>query len=84
MVRDIRINNSSIYQWLEDEGIDRDSLAGLTIGAAYSIYEEWCKNSGIKNKYAKWQFSKDICNHFKFRILNTTREGRRVRILADL
>jgi putative DNA primase/helicase len=84
MVRDIRINNSSIYQWIEDEGIDRDLLLEMTIGNAYGIYEAWCKNSGISNKFAKWQFSKEICSFFKFRILSTTRESRRVRILVNL
>ena len=83
IVSNIKVDNSSILQWLEDDSIDRGNLEGATIGYAYGLYELWCKNSGIKNKYAKWQFSKEICSHFKFKILNTTRENKSVRILAN-
>lgn len=83
MVQNIRVDNSSILQWLEDEGIQREEIIQTTIGYAYNLYELWCKNSGIKNKYAKRQFSKDVCNYFKFKILNTTRDGKSVRIFAN-
>lgn len=83
MINTIRVDNSSILQWVEDDSVQREQLEGVTIGHAYGLYEEWCKNSGIKNKYAKWQFSKEICSYFKFKILNTTRDGVSVRILAN-
>jgi len=83
MVRSIQVDNSSILQWIEDDGIMRDDLLETTVAYAYGLYEQWCKNSGIKNKFAKWQFSKDMCNSFKFRVKNTTRENKSVRIFVN-
>ena len=84
MIQNIQVDNSSILQWIEDEGIERQSLIETTVAYSYERYEEWCKNSGIKNKFAKWQFSKDLCTHFKFKIKNTSREGRSVRIFVSI
>lgn len=84
MVRSIQVDNSSILQWIEDDGIQRENLIESTVAYAYELYEQWCKNSGIKNKFAKWQFSKDTCSHFKFKIKNTTREGKSVRIFVNV
>lgn len=83
MVQNIRVDNSSILQWIEDDGIQREQIEQTTIGYAYNLYENWCKNSGIKNKYAKRQFSKEVCAYFKFRVLNTTRDEKSVRIFAN-
>jgi len=83
MVKDIKTDNSTIFQWIDDDGIDRDALIGTAIGHAYGLYEEWCKDSGVTKKYAKWQFSKEICDYFKFKVKNTSREGRSIRIFAD-
>lgn len=83
MVRDIKTDNSTIFQWLDDAGIGRIDLLDTAIGYAYGLYEEWCNESGVTKKYAKWQFSKEICDYFKFKVKNTSREGRSVRIFAD-
>lgn len=83
MVKSIQVDNSSILQWIEDEGIMRNQVIETSVAYAYGLYEQWCKNSGIKNKFAKWQFSKDMCSYFKFRIKNTSREGKSVRIFVN-
>lgn len=83
MVSDIKIDNSTILQWIDDDGVTRASLEGGATGYAYALYEEWCKNSGVTKKYAKWQFSKEVCNYFGFKVKNTTRENKSVRIFAD-
>lgn len=83
MVKNIQVDNSSILQWIEDEGIMREQVIETSVAYAYGLYEQWCKNSGIKNKFAKWQFSKDVCSYFKFKIKNTSREGKSVRIFVN-
>ena len=83
MVKDIQTDNSNILQWLEDEQHARDEFVERTVGSAYEVYEKWCARSGVRNGYAKWQFSKKMCEHFKFRIKNTSRGGVSMRIFVD-
>lgn len=83
MVRDIKTDNNSILQWIEDEGIERDHFVEYTVGGAFEMYEKWCTRSGVRNYFAKWQFSKKMCEHFKFVVKNTSRNGGSVRIFVN-
>lgn len=83
MVRDIQTDNSSILQWIDDEQRTRDEFEETMVGAVYEWYEKWCARSGVRNSFAKWQFSKKVCEHFKFKVKNTSRNGASVRIFVD-
>jgi len=83
MVKEIKIDNSNILQWIEDEQCARDDFLEHSVGSAYERYENWCSRSGVRNKFAKWQFSKKMCEHFKFRIKNTSRNGISIRLFAE-
>lgn len=83
LLSNIRTDNSTILQWIEDESVKRDDLIDCTVAYVYGMYERWCHDSGVYRKYAKWQFSKELCNYFRLKVLNTSREGKSVRVLAD-
>lgn len=83
MLRDIETDNSSILQWVEDEFVSRGWLSERETKDAYQAYAKWCSESGVRKPYGKVQFSSDICSKFGFKVLNTTRQGRSVRIFAD-
>lgn len=83
LLSNIRTDNSTILQWVEDESVKREELVGCTVAHVYGLYERWCGDSGVYRKYAKWQFSKELCNFFGLKVLSTTRDTKRVRVLAD-
>ena len=82
MLASIKTDNSTILQWIEDESVARGELDGMSVGGAYSLYEQWCANSGVRNRYAKWQFSKEICTAFDMKVLQTTRNKKSMRVLV--
>lgn len=78
MAREIKIENSSILQWAEDEEITQEDFTDLwTTKGAYNAYIEWCRESGIRNPYGKPQFGVEVCNHFKLETYPTRDENRR-------
>lgn len=83
MVRDIKVDNSNILQWIEDEAIQRDMFLDATVGLAYESYDDWCSKSGVTKKFAKWQFSKEMCSYFGYKVKNTTRNGKGARVFDE-
>lgn len=83
MVEDIKVDNSSILQWVEDEFVSREWLWQRETRDAYMRYSKWCDESGVRKPYGKKKFSTDICAKFKFEVLNTSRNGRSVRVFTD-
>lgn len=83
MVHDIKLDNSSILQWLEEADMTRADMIGREVGGAYDDYEKWCRDSGVIKKYAKWQFSKEVCMNMALRVMVTTRDGRSMRVFAE-
>ena len=83
MLKNIKADNSTILQWIEDDSVSKDDLIGNSIGHVFGLYSKWCSSSGVRNGYAKWNFSKKLCSYYGLRIQNTTRNGRSVRILAE-
>ena len=84
MVHDIKTDNSTILQWIEDEFVTRDELIGYETKAVYARYDKWCDESGVRKPYGKRLFSQDICATFKLKVHNTSRNDRSVRVFAEL
>lgn len=83
MLRDIEIDNSSILQWIEDDFVSHDKLVGVETKHAYQEYSKWCYESGVRKPFGKKQFASDVCDRFGFKVKNTSRDYRSVRIFAD-
>lgn len=78
MANAIKVENSSILQWIEDEEVGKsDFVERWTTRGAYDAYSEWCHNSGIRNPYGKPQFGMEICSHFKLETYSTRDANRR-------
>ena len=60
MVREIRLDNSSVLQWLDYENIAPGDLEGLTPTAAHDRYAQWCNDNGYRNPRATNVFSKEV------------------------
>jgi len=84
MVEDIKVDNSSVLQWIEDDFVEREWLWQRETRDAYKRYSKWCEESGVRRPYGKKKFSTDICSKFRFKVFNTTRSGNSVRVFADL
>ena len=83
MLRDIETDNSTVLQWIEDEFITRNWLFERETRSAYKEYDTWAGESGVRKPYGKKEFSNTICEKFGFRVKNTSRDGRSVRIFSD-
>ena len=78
MANAIKVENSSILQWVEDAEIVREDFTETwTTKGAYDAYAAWCHDSGIRNPYGKPQFGVEVCNHFKLQTYATRDENRR-------
>lgn len=78
MANAIKVENSSILQWVEDAEITRsDFIDGWTTKGAYDSYATWCHDSGIRNPYGKPQFGVEVCGHFKLETYSTRDSERR-------
>ena len=78
MANAIKVENSSILQWIEDAEITRnDFLDNWTTKGAYESYTAWCHDSGIRNPYGKPQFGVEVCSNFKLETYPTHDENRR-------
>ena len=78
MANAIKVENSSILQWIEDAEITREDFTeAWTTKGAYDSYMAWCHDSGIRNPYGKPQFGVEVCSHFKLETYPTRDENRR-------
>lgn len=78
MAREIKVENSSILQWVEDAEISQEDFVECwTTKGAYDAYVAWCHESGIRNPYGKPQFGVEVCSHFKLETYPTRDEKRR-------
>lgn len=78
MANAIKVENSSILQWIEDAEVTReDFIDSWTTKGAYDTYSAWCHDSGIRNPYGKPQFGVEVCSHFKLETYPTRDANRR-------
>ena len=83
MIDDIRVDNSSLLQWMDDANVSRDSMIGWSASAAYGAYSEWCENSGIRNKFGKPAFGREIVEKLNLRTGVVKRDGKAVRVYQE-
>ena len=79
MVAEIKTDNDTVLQWIEDESIAQDEYDDQTVAYAYEHYHEWCGKSGV-TAFCKREFSKKTCAALSLKVLNTSRNGRSVRV----
>lgn len=60
IVGQIRVDNSSLLQWMDDRGYTRESLVGWTAGTAYEDYRRWCEDSGVRHPFTKHNFGREV------------------------
>lgn len=46
MARQIKVDNSSVLQWLEDQDMSRDDFIGASQKEMYGAYKDWCIDNG--------------------------------------
>lgn len=60
---EIKRENNSPLQWIEEEGITiQDLTSGTTIKTFYERYEAWCEEVGIKMPFKRQRFTRCICD----------------------
>lgn len=83
MVNEIRVDNSSLLQWMEDAEISRADMVGWATAAAYESYTRWCEQSGIRNKFGKPAFGREIVEKLDLRSGVEKRNGKSVRVYQE-
>lgn len=79
MVDDVRLENDSVLQWLDDCELDSDWLYGRETSDAYENYQVWCGKNGVLH-YGKRKFSDRLKLRFGLRSVPTTRNDKRIRV----
>lgn len=54
---EIRVDNNTVLQWIEDEGLEPEYAVGEKSASIYGEYARWCRDNGVhevsSNKFAK-------------------------------
>lgn len=79
MVAEIKTDNNTVLQWLEDDSLDAAALDGMTIAGAYDTYNEWCKQSGV-HSFGKKEFAKKVRVALNMDVLVTSRNNKSARV----
>lgn len=82
MVNQIRLDNSSLLQWMDDSSITREDMVGWTSGYAYERYKEWCDRGGARNPFGKYAFGKEVSNKLNLVTVVERRDGSTARVYA--
>lgn len=82
MVNQIRLDNSSLLQWMDDSGITREEMVGWTSGYAYERYKEWCDRGGARNPFGKYAFGKEVSSKLNLVTVVERRDGSTARVYA--
>lgn len=48
MADDIKTDNDTVLQWMDDEGLDAEFAEGQRPPEVYSSYHDWCQDNGVK------------------------------------
>lgn len=79
IIAEVKSDNDSVTQWLEDKDGDRDYVYDRQTDDCYSEYTEWCKNSGLM-PCSKRNFSIRLRRLFNVVSTPTTRGGKSMRV----
>lgn len=83
MVDQIRVDNSSLLQWMEDSELTRADLVGMTTAYAYETYRDWCKNSGLDKAFGKPSFGREMSEKLNLATVGEWRNGKTVRVYRE-
>lgn len=73
LVREVRSDNDSVLQWVEDESVSANALAESIIADTYAAYKEWCETGGLR-PFNKTKFTRKINDQFGFESVTAKRD----------
>ena len=59
LVGEVRSENDSLLQWIEDAGVSPAELDGRVIALCYEEYEQWCRDANLR-PYGKSKFTRKV------------------------
>ena len=83
MIRQIRMDNSSLLQWLDDMEIKRENIIGWTTAGAYESYQEWCGKNGVRNPFGKYAFGREMGSKMNLVTVVEKRDGKSARVYGE-
>ena len=75
IVQDLRVQNDTVLQWLEDVPQKSTDIIGTETGYLYQQYKDWASESGVR-AVSRRQFSARICKEYDLK--SVPNHGRRV------
>lgn len=79
---EIEAEGDSVYSWMEDEGIEQDSLIGQRTSDVYGRYKGYCEANGIeKPDDARW-FGRKVKARLQLKTVKCTAKGSQYREYA--
>ena len=79
---EIEAEGDSVYSWMEDEGIEQDSLIGQRTSDVYGRYKGYCEANGIeKPDDARW-FGRKVKARLDLKTVKCTAKGSQYREYA--
>lgn len=79
MVQDIRLDNSSVLQWIEYEGITADWCVGKTPTLVHEEYDRWCTSNGFRQPKATSSMSKELMGELGLETVQVKIDGKNYR-----
>lgn len=73
LVDEVRADNDSILQWIDDELLGYSDFDDQVIARMYDRYADWC-TSGNQKPFGKKKFSVKVCERYGFASTVTTRK----------
>ena len=83
MIHQIKMDNSSLLQWMEDEGIKREDMLGWSVNHAYESYKGWCDKNGVRNPFGKYAFGREVGRKLNLVSVVVKRDGASVRVYGE-
>lgn len=73
LVNEVRTDNDSVLQWIEDRLIKASDLEEQVISTWYDAYRDWCLGGNLR-PYKQKKFTQKICALYGFESVPTKRE----------
>lgn len=61
---DMMYKTDIFFNFVEDSYSEFASMKGVSLSYAYSLYDTYCKNSGLEHKMARHLFREELKNYF--------------------